>query len=362
MLFGKRKTATDFTGLSIDAKLDITLARESMYRQLSDDFLKWVRDFALDEEDIDTAAFYAALETLRVRLRELKDSAAPRVKDNDTAFIPAFIAKQQRHIEERDTELRDVVRVLTNAVIEMNSRSDAYHSTMRGQIESMTALSRIEDIRKLRSGLVAEITQLRELQEKKQAAESSIIRSLTNQVASLRTELELAQDESRRDALTGIYNRRGFDAFLDSQIDASGSRKSKFALLMLDLDKFKSINDSFGHPLGDRVLLALVEICRSVIRSEDFFARFGGDEFVIVFPGASTRIATRKGNDICKILKSRVFTVEETPDRPESSLSLSVSIGVTAWTAGDTCSKILARVDAALYEAKRAGKNCVRAA
>lgn len=362
MLFSKRRKPSDLSGLSVDAQLDITLARESMYRQLSDDFLGWLKDFALDEEDIDSASFYATLDILRARLHELNDSPRPQSVETQTAFIPAFITRQRRHLEERDTELRDVVRVLTSAVIEMNSRNDAYHSSLSEQIENMTALSRLEDIRKLRSGLIAELTQLRELQDTKQAAESSSIQKLTSQVASLRTELELAQEESRRDGLTGIYNRRAFDAFLNGQLDANGSRRGQFALLMLDLDNFKAINDHFGHPLGDRVLLALVEICRSVIRSEDVFARFGGDEFAIIFPGASARIATRKGNEICKILESRTFTVEETPDRPETSLSLSVSIGVTACKAGDSAAGLLKRVDTALYDAKRAGKNCVRSA
>ncbi|TCO76630.1 GGDEF domain-containing protein [Chromatocurvus halotolerans] len=362
MLFSKRRKSSDTSNLSTDAHLKVAQARQSKYRQLSEDFLGWLKDFALDEEDIDSASFYAALEILRARLQELNDSTRPQSVETHTAFIPAFIARQRRHLEERDTELREVVQVLTSAVIAMNSRNDAYDSSLSEQIENMTALSRLEDIRKLRSGLIAELTQLRELQEKKQAAESSSIQKLTSQVASLRTELELAQEESRRDGLTDIYNRRAFDAFLDGQLDTNGSRRSQFALLMLDLDNFKAINDNFGHLLGDRVLLAVVEICRSVIRSEDVFARFGGDEFAIIFPGASARIATRKGNEICKILKSRIFTVEETPERPETSLVLSVSIGVTACKAGDSRASLLKRVDTALYEAKRAGKNCVRSA
>jgi len=362
VLFSRRRKPTDLSGLRVDAQLDASLAREAIYRQLSEDFLGWLKDFALDEEDIDSASFYAALEMLRGRLHELNDSTRAQPSDRYTAFIPAFIARQHRHIEERDTELRDIVRVLTRAVVDMNTRNDTYHSSLSEQIENMTALSRLEDIRKLRSGLIAALTQLRELEERKQAIESSSIQALTNQVASLQTELELAQEESRRDGLTGIYNRRAFDAFIARQLDANGWRRSRVALLMLDLDNFKAINDQFGHLLGDRVLLALIEICRSVIRSEDFLARVGGDEFAIVFPGASARIASRKGNEICRILESQVFTVEETRERPETSLSLSVSIGVTACKAGDSAVSLLKRVDLALYEAKRAGKNCVRSA
>lgn len=361
MLFRKRKKASDASGRNLEAQLDTTAARERVYRQLNDDCLVWLRDFALNEEEIDTASFYTALEKLRLRLRELDEKDKPPQPVNRHAtFIPDFIARQKQHLQERDSELRDVIGILTRAVVEMNSRNDAYNSTMQEQLESMTALSRLEDIRKLRSGLIAEIGQLRETLEKKQMAESSSIQSLTGQVEVLRNELELAQEESRRDGLTGIYNRRAFDWFVESLLDSGGSRRKKFSVLMLDMDNFKDINDHYGHPVGDRVLLALVAICRSVIRSEDFFARFGGDEFAIVFPGASARIATRKGREICEIVNSRVFTVEETDDQPALDLSLGVSIGVTECKPGDDFAELMKRADDALYEAKREGKNCVR--
>lgn len=360
MLFSKRKKPASIDSPGVQTQLDAALARESIYQQLHDKLLGWLGDFALQEEELDVAGFRAALKTLRSHLRGLQASAEPGLAGKHTAFIPGFIARQQQHLEDRDQELRDVVSVLTGALIDMNSRNDAYNFTVQEQIESISALTRLEDIRKLRSALAAEIAQLRELQQKKQAAEARSIESLTSQVTSLRSELEVAQETSRRDGLTGAYNRRALDDFLASQLDARGSRKGNFVLLLLDLDDFKAINDNFGHPMGDRVLRAVVEICRGVIRSEDFFARFGGDEFAVVFPGASTRIATRKGNDICRILESRIFKAEATAARPETRLSLSVSIGVTARKASDTATTLLERADAALYQAKREGKNRVR--
>ena len=361
MLFSKRKKRSDASEQDLEALLDTTAAREHVYRQLNNDCLTWLRDFALNEEEIDTASFYSGLEDLRSRLRELDEQAKPpQPVDKHAAFIPDFIARQQQHLQERDSELRDVISILTRAVVEMNSRNAAYNSSLREQLESMMALSRLEDIRKLRSGLVAEIDQLNKTLEKKEEAETTSIQSLTGQVEVLRNELEQAQEESRRDGLTGIYNRRAFDWFVENLLDSGGSRKKKFALLMLDLDDFKRINDQHGHPVGDRVLLGLVEICRGVIRSEDFFARLGGDEFAIVFPGASARIAARKGRDICQTVNSRVFTVEETDEQPSLALSLSVSIGVTESKAGDQFVEPVKRADDALYAAKHEGKNDVR--
>lgn len=361
MLFSKRRKNRSNSNLGVEAQLSLRAERENIFRELNDDFLQWLRDFALNEEEIDSAGFQLAIEKLRSELKSISESDRPsKSLKKQTAFIPVFIERQQRHLSGRDNELRDVVSVLTRAVIEMNSRNDSYNTIMREQIEAITSLSRLDDIRKLRAGLITEIGQLREILEKKQEVEISSIQSLSGQVEVLRDELTQAQEESRRDGLTGTYNRKALDSFVYSLLDAGGSRKDRFAVLMLDLDDFKTINDHYGHLVGDRVLFALVDICRGLIRSEDFFARYGGDEFAIVFPGASARVAARKGYEICDIINSRVFTLEENPGERAPELSLSVSIGVAECKSGDNYADLIGRADRALYEAKRDGKNCVK--
>lgn len=361
MLFRKRRKTHSDSKLSIEAQRDLSAAKWNNLRELNDDFLQWLRDFALDEEDIDSAGFQIKIEELRADLKRIGESDQPSHSVRKQAdFIPGFIARQQQHLKVRDNELRDVVSVLTRAVIEMNSRNDNYNSAMHEQIETITSLSRIEDIRKLRTGLISEIGRLREMLEKKQEVEISSIKSLSGQVEVLRDELKQAQEESRRDGLTGTYNRKALDSYIDGLLDAGGSRRNRFALLMLDLDNFKFINDQHGHLVGDRVLVALVDICRNVIRSEDFLGRYGGDEFAIVFPGASARVVARKGREICDIINSRIFTLEEKSGEHAPKLSLSVSIGVTECKSGDTYKDLIGRADVALYEAKRSGKNCVK--
>lgn len=357
MLFRKRRGAPAGGSVSAESLLVSCTAREQASRDLGDDLLTWLGHFAVDEAELDTPGFHSALERLRAQLRQLEESArSPRSLRDNAAFIPEFIARQQQYLGELHGELRMIVNILTKAVVEMNSRNSAYNSTMLEQIEVMSALGRLEDIRKLKSGLAVEIDQLRETLRRKQEIEANSIHGLAGQVEVLRNELEVAQEESRRDGLTGIYNRRALDWFVGSLLKAGGSRRSGFALLLLDLDDFKRINDHYGHPVGDRVLLAIVAICRNVIRSEDFFARHGGDEFALVFPGASARVAAKKGRQICEAISSTVFSVEESPD---DSLALSVSIGVTAYKPGESLAEVMKRADDALYKAKREGKNRV---
>ncbi|RLC27500.1 MAG: GGDEF domain-containing protein, partial [Deltaproteobacteria bacterium] len=120
---------------------------------------------------------------------------------------------------------------------------------------------------------------------------------------------------------------------------------------------FKTINDSFGHLVGDRVILALVEKCREIVRKNDYIARFGGDEFAIVMEGASLKNAVKKAGRLSKALATTRYAVNDAEDARE--LSFTVSIGVSTYRKGDTVSTVTDRADRALYAAKAAGKSRV---
>lgn len=126
---------------------------------------------------------------------------------------------------------------------------------------------------------------------------------------------------------------------------------------MVDIDNFKEINDAYGHPIGDRVLLAVAHKCRSLIRQEDFIARYGGEEFVIVLPYASLRNAIKKAKLICKAISDTRYSLEDV--KAGHVLRITVSIGVSIFQAGDTDKTLIDRADQALYIAKRTGKNRV---
>ncbi len=154
-----------------------------------------------------------------------------------------------------------------------------------------------------------------------------------------------------RDPLTGVFNRRALSERLEEELERARRHDQPLALLMLDIDHFKTINDRFGHQMGDRVLVELGRCLRRQVRRIDFVARYGGEEFVILLPqtdlGGACRFAERLRRDI------GALTVEGLAE------PLSVSIGVTARQARDTADDLLKRADDALYAAKRAGRNRV---
>lgn len=153
------------------------------------------------------------------------------------------------------------------------------------------------------------------------------------------------------DPLTGVMNRRSF--FDEAQPLFQTQSSAPVALLMLDIDHFKHVNDAYGHGSGDLVLQEFTLRCANVLQKDARLARFGGEEFAVLLPGA-VRLAAR---DVAERLRA---CIEAAPFRIGSTqLSVSVSIGATCRLEGDTLDAVISRADKALYEAKRQGRNRV---
>lgn len=152
------------------------------------------------------------------------------------------------------------------------------------------------------------------------------------------------------DPLTGVFNRRKFHESLGAAITAAMRHQHLFALLMLDIDNFKSINDRFGHQAGDRVLRIVCELIEASVRSADQMFRVGGEEFCLVAIAMDVEQARTLAEKIRQVIESHRF--------PEVG-SVTISIGIAYFKEGDNQQNIYARADSALYRAKRQGRNCV---
>jgi two-component system cell cycle response regulator len=162
-------------------------------------------------------------------------------------------------------------------------------------------------------------------------------------------------ESSTRDALTGSYNRMHFDDRLRAEIAFAVRHATDCALVILDLDHFKRINDTYGHPAGDEVLRHVASVATTALRTEDVFARFGGEEFAVVLRGASTRGAARLAERLRDALAGSRVTYES------SAISVTMSAGCAALSCctAPTPDELIATADRRLYIAKQEGRNRV---
>lgn len=158
------------------------------------------------------------------------------------------------------------------------------------------------------------------------------------------------------DALTGLHNRRYLETHLNTLTRQAREREGDLSVLTLDIDFFKSINDTHGHDVGDEVLKEFARRLKSNIRGLDLACRHGGEEFVLVMPDTDLSVACQVGERIRRLVASEPFRVQNGPEM----LTVTVSVGVASYQGeGDTPEEILKRSDEALYSAKREGRNRV---
>jgi two-component system cell cycle response regulator len=157
------------------------------------------------------------------------------------------------------------------------------------------------------------------------------------------------------DALTGLYNRRYMESHLGSLVEQASSRSKPLTVLVLDIDYFKSINDTHGHDAGDDVLREFAIRIRKSIRGIDLACRFGGEEFVVVMPETDLAVATMVAERLRRRIASEPFPIQQ----GARSIEVTISIGIAALGSADNAATVLKRADQALYRAKRDGRNRV---
>jgi len=162
------------------------------------------------------------------------------------------------------------------------------------------------------------------------------------------------KEASQTDSLTGILNRRAFIERGETEIARVLRYQRPLSLAMMDLDNLKTINDEYGHKIGDNALMTIVQLCQKEMRSSDAIARYGGDEFVILLPETNIEKAFSLAQRICQSVNEILIET-----KPNNNAFLSVSMGVSEFNGKEKLESLLHRADEALYEAKRSGKNRV---
>jgi diguanylate cyclase (GGDEF)-like protein len=183
----------------------------------------------------------------------------------------------------------------------------------------------------------------------------SEVQDLQNKTSRLEEENVELKAESTRDALTDVYNRRYFEEAVAREFETASRHAWPLSVVFVDLDKFKEINDTFGHQAGDAVLVAVARLLGEVLRDTDIVARYGGDEFVLLLPGVDSGQADAVGQRLIETAHGRTVRLSD-----GRQLGITLSVGIATCDSQHrfpAASDLLAAADAALYHSKRNGRD-----
>ncbi|PCJ49069.1 MAG: hypothetical protein COA74_07320 [Gammaproteobacteria bacterium] len=295
--------------------------------------------------------------------------------DDVCHLILSFIATSAGRFESFLTQLKQRLDTVNTCITQNNDTNQAIAqcsktfshcvSTQIGNIqESLSSPSGLSSLEKVVTSSLENIVDgIGRFDTERKALEdesTNRIQALQEELQKTQTETELLkenlqqqQDRALTDPLTKLPNRHAYNERLHLEYNRWRRYQKPLSLVMGDIDFFKKINDTHGHLAGDTALRETAQILLQGIRSTDFVARFGGEEFVMLLPETKIKDATKAINQIRKNVQAH--TVKE----GSASITLTISFGVATFEKGDTFSSVLARADKALYRAKDKGRNQV---
>ena len=218
-----------------------------------------------------------------------------------------------------------------------------------------TAIGRSLPMEKVRA-LVADLVHETQSMAQRNFTLESRLGRIAGEVTELRENLQAVQREALTDALTGIPNRKFFDARLKEAAREAAHESEPLSLVLSDIDLFKRFNDSFGHQIGDQVLRLVARTLSDSVKGRDTPARFGGEEFAIILPRTNLQQAAIVADQIRNAVMRRRFVGKDTRD---DYGGITLSFGVAQYRRDEDLSELIRRADAALYHAKHEGRNRV---
>ena len=304
------------------------------------------------------------------------------ISDEFIGLLQAF----SRIITEERLKVTDLIAEIGGGLIAMENQfvssmthtaqthdsNAVFNNTLESQMEDLKQSAQFSNtLIEFKGLLFSKLASIKEALEAKRNADQERQEAIYKEMRSLQTNLrnmkkEVEHVQEKRTALereiligplTGIPNRRGYTRRINEEMSRFHRYQQGFALLLLDIDHFKDINDKYGHWAGDKCLKELIKRITPTLRESDFLARYGGEEFIAILPGADSDAARLVAERVCRTVSNTQFVYRK------QEINLTISIGVCHSIPGDqTHETIFRRVDTVLYEAKRAGRNRVMVA
>lgn len=257
--------------------------------------------------------------------------------------------EKERLFSEMAEETRKVMNEVAEIVESLKERSVKQNRNLDDEVKKIENIDAHNTIMEVKQLLIGELQKIKE-------DNTSLKQQLDKTTKDLEEKKEKIEEFKKIaviDPLTHIPNRRALDTRLANEISRIKRYKGVLSVVFIDIDHFKNINDSYGHVVGDEVLIAFASLLQNYLRDTDYAGRYGGEEFVIVLPGTDRKGARVVAERIRGEMKEKVFV-----DKKKSvCLKVTASFGITEYKDGDDGNIILERADSALYKAKETGRD-----
>ncbi len=258
----------------------------------------------------------------------------------------------QTRVAAAQLTVRRLIEAMSISLDTAGSEVSRYEQSLQECAAQLSTDIEADELRGLVDGLITSTQQM----NAGNAALQNHLEQSRREADALREELAKVRVEAHSDALTGLANRKGFEDRLRALQASEDYAEHPHCLLLGDIDKFKNINDTYGHLFGDKILKVVAKAFSSLTKGKDLAARFGGEEFIILLPETPLRGALTVAESIRRsIEKGRVFN----PKSGEEVQRVTISLGVTEIVHGEPIEQAIARADEALYRAKEGGRNRV---
>lgn len=263
-----------------------------------------------------------------------------------------ILDENQSIIENVRMETRRILAEILKQIMENGGDLTRYEGLLENYSEQLSDSTGIQDIRRIVDNIIAET---KTMEESGSLFKKRLFRN-TSEIEALRKNLEKVKKQSTTDALTGLYNRRAFDTAMNRHAKHATQTGQRLCLLMADIDHFKSINDNYGHLVGDNVLRITAEMLKRCVKGKDIVARYGGDEFMILLPDTPLNGALTLAENIRSYFET---TKIKRKDTGKIIGTLTLSFGVALYDPGETIDTFIQRLDKAMYHSKENGRNRV---
>jgi diguanylate cyclase len=282
-----------------------------------------------------------------------------RVLDEAERRLRDVIDKQsllKRELTDTQTRLKTMLSGFVDRLARFSATTGDYHDTLE---RCAREIAEAKDISALTNVVEEMLCETREAQQSARRSGEELcalrleVESANSRIARLQRELDETSELVRHDPLTGVLNRKGLDEALAQEIARIRRRSANLCLVLLDVDNFKHINDTYGHKTGDDALRHLASVVRESLRPQDAVGRYGGEEFLIVLPETDLQHANVVITRLQRKLTKRFFLAGN------QRVLITFSAGIACLGPDETPDTAIDRADKAMYAAKRAGKNRV---